>query len=270
LADLENVKLMRYRLTKDNQNFQWRTDFKFLRGQISTRTKAIVLVNPNNPTGHICTADELFAYVDLAKEFDLALIVDEVFSDFLFGPTAFVPLISEGPHVFTLNGFSKLLGLPQLKLGWIHLSGSRRLVEQALGHLEEIADAFLSVNTPVQLAAADLLSLVGPIQSTLMHRLRANLKMADSMLQSSQCVKASPPQAGWSLVLDLDLNRTLPLTSEQFALRLLELNRVHVHGGHLFGFEEGCQAVISLLCPEREFQTGLGLLIQCAESSAHG
>ncbi len=282
LAELENVQLMRYRVSAnggldaklrgdmganaESNSRTWQTDFNFLRSQISTRTKALILVNPNNPTGHISTAPELNEYLQIAREYNLALIVDEVFCDFLLGSQPFIPLVSEDVLVFTLNGFSKLLGLPQLKLGWIHVAGSRPIVDQALGHLEGIADAFLSVNTPVQLAATELLSLVAPIQSKLLGRLQANLLTAEKMLNASRHLKFYPPQAGWSLLLEL----AIPLTSESFALRLLEKHHVYVHGGYLFGFETGCQVVLSLLGPEKEFQTGLALLIQCGEAALHG
>ena len=121
------------------------------------------------------------AYLDFAAEYGLALIVDEVFRDYILGEAhRTIPLESDGPLVFTLNGFSKVLGLPQMKLGWIHAAG--REAPAALGHLEWIADAFLSVNTPVQAAAEDLLASRPEIQSAILARVKRNLTTAVELI----------------------------------------------------------------------------------------
>ncbi len=261
LADLEHVKLVRYPLRRDTR---WRADFGFLRSLVSTRCKALILVNPNNPTGHLADASEIRAYLDFAAEYGLALIVDEVFRDYLLGDRAFLPVASSGPLVFTLNGFSKMLGLPQLKLGWIHVGGAREAVQAALGHLEWIADAFLSVNTPVQDAAGDLLKLDRAVQTAILARLRANLATAERLAAESQCMRILRPEAGWYLVLDLRLDEE----DESLAQELIETGRVYVYPGHLFGFEEGCRLVISLLGPETEFSEGLGRISALAAARA--
>lgn len=257
LAGLEHVELVRYPLrmpsAEGNGGVRWRADFGFLRRQISTRCKALILVNPNNPTGHLCDAEEIGAYLELAAEYGLALIVDEVFSDYVLGDRPFVPILSDGPLVFTLNGFSKLLALPQLKLGWIHATGAIDAVRSALGHLECIADAFLSVNTPVQLAAGDLLRSAGAIQDGVRARLRANLAIAESLSGTTSRLRMLRPEAGWYAVADVAGR----WQDEAFALALLERHHVYAHPGHLFGFETGCSIVISLLVPEADFREGL-------------
>jgi alanine-synthesizing transaminase len=258
LAELENVNLVRYPLRREKQTGgRWRADFGFLRSLISTRCKALILVHPNNPTGHLADADEMRAYLDLAAEHDLALIVDEVFRDYILGEGVYQSLESDGPLVFTLNGFSKVLGLPQMKLGWIHAAG--REAPAALGHLEWIADAFLSVNAPVQAAAADLLASGQAIQSAILDRVKRNLSAA---IEIAGPERVLAPDAGWSLILELDSG----LDDEAFALGLLNQRHVHAHAGHLFGFEDGCRLVLSLLGPEEEFREGLERILAFSQA----
>jgi aspartate/methionine/tyrosine aminotransferase len=265
LADLERIALIRYPLSPNpGRNGYWDPDFDKLRNLISTRTKALILVNPNNPTGHILDMRTLRAYLALAEEYGLALIVDEVFCDYVLADDAvFLPLESEGPLVFTLNGFSKTLGLPQLKLGWIHVAGKRALVDAALARLELIADAFLSVNIPVQAAAGDLLALARPIQGAISRRLRANLKASWEWTVGSrtQLFSANHPQAGWYLLLHV----STPLDSEAFALDLLKSFHVHTHPGALFGLGREWPLVASLLTPETAFREGLARITAAVE-----
>lgn len=257
LAELENVNLVRYPLRREiGGQGRWRADFGFLRSLISTRCKALILVHPNNPTGHLTDGDEMRAYLDFAAEHGLAMIVDEVFRDYVLGERAYRSLESDGPLVFTLNGFSKILGLPQMKLGWIHAEG--REASAALGHLEWIADAFLSVNTPVQAAASDLLACGGAIQTAILARVRRNLSTAIEVAGSKRIL---PPDAGWYLILELESG----LDDGDFALDLLNKRHVHAYAGHLFGFEGGCRLVLSLLGPEAEFREGLQRIIAFSE-----
>jgi alanine-synthesizing transaminase len=265
LAELENIKLVRYPLqAKDfGDETHWQANFNFLRNQISTKCKALILVNPNNPTGHICSSEEIDCYLELAQEYQLALIVDEVFSDFVLEAIKYLPVLSNGPLVFTLQGFSKLLGLPQLKLGWIHIAGERKARLAALGHLEWIADAFLSVNTPVQLAAKDLLELANPIQAMLLERIRKNLALGLQLCSYNTRLRCLKPEAGWSMILEIQT----ALSDEEFALELLKQYGVLVHAGHLFGFEMGCCIVVSLLGPEAQFLEGMKRIITMAEGT---
>jgi len=256
LAELEQVSLVRYPSS----------DLALLRNLISTRCKALILVNPNNPTGRLLDAAEIRAYLELAAAYGLALIIDEVFCDYPLAGKAYLPFPSQGPLVFTLNGFSKTLGLPQLKLGWMHVAGAPASVRAAKEHLEWIADTFLSVNTPVQAAAPDLLDLAPGIQAAILERLRSNLRAAEALVRRHG-FPWSPPDAGWYLVLDPGINDDGD--DETFALDLLRRQSVHAHAGHLFGFEEG-RLVLSLLGPEDEFQEGLRRILAFAEEFRHG
>jgi alanine-synthesizing transaminase len=262
LAELEHVKLVRYplRLREEAGAPRWEADFSFLGSVISTRCKAVILVHPNNPTGHLARPEEISAYLSLAAEYGLALIVDEVFSDYALGRTAFSPILSNGPLVFTLNGLSKLLALPQLKLGWIHVAGEAAMAAAAKSHLEWIADAFLSVNTPVQAACPALLGLREAIQGPILARLQANLAAAAAMAAASPRARLLAPEAGWYVIVEV----TGGGDDEAFCLGLLKERGVYAHPGHLFGLD-GCRIVLSLLAPEEEFARGFGRLMAKAE-----
>ncbi len=257
LADLEHVTLVRYALGhRPGNRAYWEPDFAALRNLISTRSKALILVNPNNPTGHVLDQAAIDGYLALAEAYGLALIVDEVFSEYILqAETRCAPVRSQGPLVFTLNGFSKMLGLPQMKLAWIQVEGRPDRVESALDHLEFIADAFLSVNTPVQAAAADLLAQREPIQASIRARLHANLKASWEWTVGSrtQLYSANHPEAGWYLLLHV----STPLEAEVFAQDLLERFHVHTHPGTLFGLGKEWPLVASLLTPETVFREGL-------------
>jgi alanine-synthesizing transaminase len=277
LAELEHVDLVRYPLRRRPSDpgsaVSWRPDFATLRNLVSTRTKALILVSPNNPTGHVAAREESDFCRELAREHDLALIVDEVFREYLFsGGPYHAPGAGggdEGPLVFTLNGLSKLAGLPQLKLGWIHAEGPRDRVAAALEHLEWIADAYLSVNSPVQEACRDILALAGSLRGPIRARLEANLSHARGPAGGNPTVTPLLPEGGWSLVLEIASRAG----EEAFALSLLRERGVHVHPGDLFGFPAAAgriHLVVSLLVPEAEFRAGYARILAHAEAHAGG
>lgn len=271
LAELEHVSLVRYPLRRlpfsPGEAATWRADLGMLPNLVSTRTKAIILVTPNNPTGHLASPGEIAACLDLCREHDLALIVDEVFREFIFSGGPFAEAESDGPLLFTLNGLSKLAGLPQLKLGWIRVGGSPDRAAAALERLEWIADAYLSVNAPVQEACADILALAPVLRAPIRARLEANLAHARGLRNPH--VTPNLPEGGWSAVFEISSSAD----EEEFALSLLREQGVHAHPGRLFGFPEAAgrlRLVTGLLAPEREFREGCARLLVHAESHAGG
>ncbi|HLP43591.1 MAG TPA: pyridoxal phosphate-dependent aminotransferase [Fibrobacteria bacterium] len=275
LADLEHVSLIRYPLR--HTAGAWRADLGMLQNLVSTHTRALILVEPNNPTGHTLSPEEAEACLELAWEHDLAIIVDQVFSAYMLGVPPRPPLAARvadgrGPLVFTLDGLSKLAGLPQLKLGWIHAAGPADRVKEALGHLEWIADAYLSVNTPVQAACADILAHSKPIREAIRRRLKTNLETAFrdvSPMSPTGRVRPLRPDGGWSLVLEIESGSA---DDEAFALGLLQNRGVYVHPGHLFGFPDIAgrfHLVLSLLTSEADFAEGLRRIQEHAEG-IHG
>lgn len=247
--------------------------------QNKARPRALICVSPNNPTGSILRRSELHALWGLCRNRNLALIVDEVFSDYgLLDPAAppenqrdprLPSVLTEIPFssgrnsdddpslTFVLSGLSKVLGLPQLKLGWIHICGPEPLRSEAQDRLELIADTFLSVNTPVQQAAARLLSLQPQLGAALRSHLQSNLDRLRVVLQGS-AVSALPVEGGWYAVLRVPA----VLSDEDWALRLLQQDGVLVHPGYFFDLHEPGMAfvVISLLTAEADFQAGLQAL----------
>ena len=246
LADLEDVTLKSYPLFYDQG---WWIDFAELEKRIGPRTKAVVVVNPNNPTGHATGTAERQRLEEICVRRGLTLIVDEVFLDY--------PLTDErlrsfavGPHpvlTFCLSGMSKIAGLPQMKAGWIVGLGPEAERSQAMGRLEVIADTFLSMNAPVQGALPRWLAGRKAIQGQILERLRQNLDAAQG-----SGVEVLQVEGGWSAILRLP-----QMGEDDLAERLLREVGVLVHPGSFYGIPELGRVVISLLGPEGEFREGL-------------
>jgi alanine-synthesizing transaminase len=253
LTPLEDVRLAHYRLLYDDGR-GWRIDLERLRNSISVRTRAIVVVSPNNPTGAYLKKDELEEVCDICRQFDCALIVDEVFSDYGRGadPRRVASAVgATSALTFVLNGFSKVVGLPQLKLSWIHVGGPDDLGRQALDRLELISDAFLSVGAPVQHGAARIFAMRAAIQDQIAVRLERNRLTLSSALSSGRC-RVLDSEGGWYAVVGMPPE----VPEEELVLRLLEQDGVLVHPGYFYDFPTGSFLVLSLLTPPEAFEKG--------------
>jgi alanine-synthesizing transaminase len=251
LADLSDVKLVRYPLLYDHG---WQIDFAALAAAVTERTCAIIVVHPNNPTGHYTCEREQALLVRFCTERGLVLIADEVFLDFsLRGVREKTFASTNDVLTFTLSGISKICGMPQMKFAWIAISGPREQEREALSRLEVIGDAYLSVGTPVQLAAPELLAMRAPFQAQVMTRLKANLRELDAQLSRQSACNRLSYEAGWSAVLRVPAKQS----DEELAIALLTQHGVHVHTGHFYDFAQPGYAVVSLIVPESEFAEGI-------------
>ncbi len=248
LAGLDDVRLKSAPLVYD---YGWQIDPEGFRRAITPQTRAIVLVHPNNPTGHFTKAWEAEELARLCREFDLSLIVDEVFLDYGFGgaETSFAAGLEDVP-VYVVSGLSKIAGLPQMKAAWIVATGPQRA--EALERLEVIADTFLSMNAPVQCALPAWLEERKAIQQQIRDRVAANLAELDRQLARQKAIRRLEVEGGWYAVL-----RIVALQAdEQTVLALLDQG-VWVHPGYFFGMAESGWLVVSLLGSEGEFSTGV-------------
>jgi aspartate/methionine/tyrosine aminotransferase len=252
LATLDDVTIKASPLVYDHG---WQIDTEGLRQAITPRTRAIVLVHPNNPTGHFTKQWEAKELARLCLDFDLALIVDEVFLDFSFGAAAqsFAAGLY-GVPVFVVSGLSKIAGLPQMKTAWIVTAGPEACA--ALDRLEVIADTFLSMNAPVQCALPAWLEGRATIQRQIQARVAANLAKLDQQLAQLPAVNRLEVEGGWYALLRIPALQR----DEQTVLALLQLG-VWVHPGYFFGLKDSGWLVVSLLTLEREFCRGIALLV---------
>lgn len=260
LADMEHVSLGRYELHYEDQ---WWLDLDSVHAACSELTRALVVVHPNNPTGSYLSRAELAGLEGVARERDLAIIGDEVFADYALGEAepAEILLGSTDNLRFVLNGLSKILALPQMKLGWIVVDGPSRLVQPALSALELIADTYLSVGTPVQAALDGLFALRKEIQSTVGDRLRENLNWLQSAVPAASGLSVLRVGGGWSAVIRLPATRS----SEDWATTLLREMGVLTHPGRFFDFQSEAHLVVSLLPPHSELVEGVERMIHfCA------
>jgi len=252
LADLEDVRLMPYPLFYD---YGWWIDFAELERRIGPHTRAIAVVHPNNPTGHATRAAERAKLEEICTRHGLALIVDEVFLDF---PVEIgreeLTSFAVGPHpvlTFVLSGMSKIAGLPQMKVGWIAAFGPAAIKADALGRLEVIADTFLSMNAPVQLALPGWMAGRVRVQEEILDRVRRNLAVV-----KAAGVEVLVMEAGWSAILRLPLRRG----AGEMVEGLVRKAGVVVHPGSFYGMAEDGRVVVSLIGPEAEFAKGVRVL----------
>jgi len=252
LAVLDDVKLKAAPLVYDQG---WQIDAEAIRRAISAQTRAIVAVHPNNPTGHFTKRWEAAELARLCREFDLALIVDEVFLDYGIGAQgASFAAGLEGIPVFVVSGMSKIAGLPQMKAAWIVVTGEER--QRALERLEVIADTFLSMNAPVEWALPGWLAGREAIQEQIRRRVAGNLAALDRRLAALPAVQRLAVEGGWYAVLRIPALEP----DEQTVLGLLECG-VWVHPGYFFGMPGSGWLVVSLLAAEQEFSAGIDTLI---------
>lgn len=260
LAELQDVNLVPYSLIYDHG---WQIDFHSLENAITAKSRGIVLVHPNNPTGSYVSINERRQLNQLCHRHKLALIVDEVFLDYAHDDEPKPSFAANKDALtFTLSGISKISALPQMKLAWITASGPLTDLATAIKRLEIIADTYLSLNAPVQLAASVLLDQRKTIQPRIVSRIRANVAELDRQLAVQKSCTRLAMQGGWYAVV------RIPVTGsdEDFAVKLLQRSGVFVHPGHFYDFPNYGYLVLSLIAPEKEFQSGVSALLQLVDS----
>ena len=255
LADIQDVKLMRYPLVYD---YHWQIDFHALEQAITSRTRGAIVVHPNNPTGHFCKPEDLTRLNEVCSARQMALIADEVFLDFVL--TGAQPLsfaTNTGALTFTMSGLSKISGLPQMKTAWLITTGPEHLRKQALARLEVIADTYLSMNAPMQLATPVFLEQRRGFQKQLMTRVRRNLSELDRQLAGQKSCSRLRMEGGWNTVLRVPATRS----DEELAIELLATRDVYAHPGHFYDFPSNGYLIVSLITPEPEFAKGIERLL---------
>lgn len=251
LADLQDVKLIPYELIYDHG---WQMDAPSLYKAVNHRTRAVVVVHPNNPTGSYASEQERENLNSFAREYGLSLIVDEVFLDYsLDGARRPTFAGNNEALTFTLSGLSKISCLPQMKLSWIVTSGPSDAASAAMDRLEVIADTYLSVNAPIQLAAPALLEQRKQVQPLLLDRVRMNLEELDRQLGKQKACTRLDVQGGWYAVLRVPVTQS----DEELAIELLKQQSVLVHPGHFYDFTSDGYLVVSLITPAGKFRQGL-------------
>lgn len=270
LADLQDVKLVPYPLIYDHG---WQMDFHSMEKAVTARTRGVVIVHPNNPTGSYVHPEEVVPLNEFCQKHGLALIVDEVFLDYALSNDGNLELRSAGqpkaaaptsaiPHpslvwnadvlTFTLSGLSKISALPQMKVAWVVTSGPDDVANDAMERLEVVADTYLSMNAPIQWAVPKLLEQRRDIQQQLMQRVRANLAELDRQLAGQRSCQRLSVDGGWYAVLRVPVTRS----DEELAIELVREHSVLVHPGHFYDFPSDGYLVLSLISPEQEFTEG--------------
>jgi len=260
LAYFENLQPFSYPMRYDDTR-GWGIDLEILEALITPKSRAVVVVNPNNPTGNYLKQGELAALDGICRRNRLALIVDEVFSDFESDPSPERVRTAANRSeslTFVLNGFSKMLALPQVKLGWIAVSGDPDRVREARLRLEILLDFYLSVSTPVQHAAKKLIRQCRAIQVQIISRLAENSRfLTERLAQTGNC-NVLLREGGWYAILEI----SDAVSDEDRVIQLLKKDNTLVHPGYFYEFGREGVVVVSLLTPVETFQAGIMRLIK--------
>ena len=256
LAEIQDVKLVRYPLIYDNE---WQIDFHALEQAITAKMRAVIVVHPNNPTGHFTKPSEMTKLNAICSARHMAIIADEVFLDFaLDGSRAASFATNSSVLTFTLSGLSKIAGLPQMKAAWLAVSGPQDLKREAVARLEVIADTYLSPNAPVQLAMPAFLGQRLGFQEQVLSRVRGNLAELDRQLARQKACNRLSIEGGWYAVLRVPAVRS----DEDLAIELLTSKHVYVHPGHFYDFPSDGFLVVSLITPETIFAKGIAAMFK--------
>jgi alanine-synthesizing transaminase len=256
LTTLESVSARPYRL---DFHSGWRIDLDSLVSGIDERTRAVLVVSPNNPTGSFLHQEDLQRLDEVCAARNLMLIGDEVFADF---PLAEVPnarsvMDARAATVCSLGGLSKTVGLPQIKLGWIGFGGPSSKLEELMPAYELVADTFLSVSTPAQIALPHLLARGAGVRRQIQTRIARNLQHLQEAVRATPAVSLLPVEGGWSATLQVPSYRS----EEALVIELLTADHVLVHPGYFFDFERESFVIISLLVEPSAFDRGVARLL---------
>jgi alanine-synthesizing transaminase len=263
LTQLESVAAIPYAL---EYHGSWRIDVGSLVRAATDRVRAILIVSPNNPTGSFLHRHDLDAVSSLAASRNWAIIGDEVFADYRLDPAPDATTVLAGADVltFSLGGLSKSAGLPQLKLGWIGVGGPSAHVDEALAAFEVIADTYLSVSTPVQAAAADLIEQGTAIRAQILARVRRNIESLRKLAAAHPSATVLRVEGGWSAVIQVPQLRS----EEALVLELLDKDEVLVHPGYFFDFDREAFVVVSLIVEPALFDRAIARLLARAAGAA--
>lgn len=263
LARLESVTAVPYDL---EYHGAWRIDLDSVRRAAGPRVKALLIVSPNNPTGSFLHRDDLAALSALAATHDWPIIGDEVFADYPLDPAPAAVSVMAASDVLTLSlgGLSKSAGLPQVKLGWIGFGGPAARVDAALAAFEIVADTYLSVSTPVQVAAPSLIAHGALVRAQILARARQNLATLRTLAAAYPSIAVLPVEGGWSAVLQVPAVRS----EDALALELLDQDDVLVHPGYFFDFPREAYVVLSLLPAPPVFEPAVTRVLRRAAAAA--
>jgi alanine-synthesizing transaminase len=263
LADIQDVKLAAYPLQYDHG---WQIDFSALQSLITRQTRAVMVVHPNNPTGSFASPIEMRKLSELCAEHNVALIADEVFLDYTLTHQRVESFaFSSDCVIFALSGLSKISCLPQMKVGWIAVNGPREFRKEAEERLELIADTYLSMNAPLQLALPALLEEREHIQTQLCARIQRNLTVLDRAIANQNLVSRLELQGGWYAVLRVPAT----CSDEELAIEMIRQYELVLHPGHFYDFPGDGYLVVSLITPEDQFSEGIARLLRFYAQGSH-
>lgn len=258
LAQINDVDIKYYHILYDGE---WHIDFESIKKNILKNTKAILLIHPNNPTGSYIKKEEYKTLVEICASHNLALIADEVFLDYSFyEDDSRVNSFANKKDVltFSVSGISKILGLPQMKLAWIVVSGEEEVWREASSRLEVITDSYLSVSTPIQNAAQSWFDLREKLNREIRDRVKINFEFLIDRTRNDSPVKVLNVEGGWNAILKIPQTKS----DEEWVEYFLTNHGVVVQPGYFYDFDRDGFIVVSLLSDPMLFQKGIDIIVK--------
>ena len=271
IARLECVDMIEYQQRFDGS---WYIDVAELKaaleGADGGRIRALVLINPNNPTGSYVKPSEREAIVGLCRDHDVAIIADEVFYDYDLEPfDGNARLAGEtGTLTFALDGFSKMLAAPHAKVGWIQVSGPAEEVAEAKRRLDVIADDYLPMSEIVAKRIPVLLQAAPTQTERVRQRVRGNLAMLHAMLDSDGqgLVSVLRAEGGWNVLLRVPS----VIDENDLVLRMIERHGVSGQPGYFFDMTSNGYLAISLLPEPDDFRRNVQVVVDTVNELIDG
>ncbi len=259
IARINNFKVVYYNLNYKNE--KWEIDFNSLLSSVSKKTKCIVAINPNNPTGNYIKKDEFLNLISICQEKNLPLIIDEVFFDYRIKSENSITLDYFKTYnipVFILNGLSKIAALPQMKLGWIYFTADNVIEEKIRMNLDFICDTYLSVNTPIINATSKILKYYKSIQEKIKNRIKSNLDYLQTVIENSKNAHLLSYEGGWYAVVKFKTN----FDDDTLSQRILKEKYIFIYPGYFYDFKNKGYLILSLIIQEKDFKEGIEKILQ--------
>lgn len=259
IARINNFKVVYYNLNYKNE--KWEIDFNSLLSSVSKKTKCIVAINPNNPTGNYIKKDEFLNLISICQEKNLPLIIDEVFFDYRIKSENSITLDYFKTYnipVFILNGLSKIAALPQMKLSWIYFTADNVIEEKIRMNLDFICDTYLSVNTPIINATSKILKYYKSIQEKIKNRIKSNLDYLQTVIENSKNAHLLSYEGGWYAVVKFKTY----FDDDTLSQRILKEKYIFIYPGYFYDFKNKGYLILSLIIQEKDFKEGIEKILQ--------
>jgi alanine-synthesizing transaminase len=253
-----------------DEQADWFPDLADIEAKITTKTKALVVINPNNPTGAVYSRELLEGIIDLARKNSLILFADEIYSKIVYDDAEHIPLASLSNDVFTVsfNGLSKSYRLAGFRSGWMVLTGPKYLAKSYIEGIEILSNMRLCANVPAQLAVQTALGGYQSINDLVLPqgRLRRQRDTAWELLTQIEGVSCVKPRGALYMFAALDPSVFKIQDDEKLILDILEREQILLVQGSAFNVNDTFHFRVVFLPREEDLRKAIGKLAKVLDS----